>query len=169
MMQSLAGAQDPAVFAEHFLRQLSTRQIVNGFVSEPTLNVFESPPANDVQGALDRWCRGPTRKLDLSRAPFRLLAIVNRPDVRMWSTELGELRFIYTVLKTDETCRTSPSAMPQVISGTGTAIIVEFAHPAAPCAAQLALASRWRQLSLAPFGASYNCPWGSTLRLSVVF
>lgn len=154
LVAEIAGSQDPADFAERFMNQLAKRQVVNGFVSEPTLNVVQG--TNDAQQALDRWCRRPDGKLDFGRAPFRLLAIVNRPDLRQGANELGELRFIFSLLQTDEQCVSNPAALPQVQGGTGIAIIFEFAHPTASCKAQQLRAQAWAQLAQSPFGDGYN-------------
>ncbi len=151
---NIAGAQDPADFVEHFMNQLATKQTVNGFVSEPTINVTIN--ANDAKDALDRWCRTAEGKLDLSRAPFRLMAIVNRPDLRQSSGDLGEMRFVFSLLETDDACRTDGNAMPVVKGGSGIAVIFEFAHPAGSCVEQLARARSWRHLAELPFGPGYH-------------
>jgi hypothetical protein len=155
MLQSMAGDGDPAVLAEQFMTALGTRQTVNGFVSMPTLNLVRGS-ANDVQEALDSWCRTPAGKLDLARAPFRLLAVVNRPDLRQSTQELGELRFVFSLLQTSTACRTDPTALPEVLGGTGVAIIFEFAQPKASCWSQRGRALAWRALAQQPFGAAYN-------------
>ncbi len=159
MMQSLAGSQNASAFAETFLTQLATRQVVNGFVTEPTLSAVRSAPENNEPlTALNRWCRTSDGQLDLSRAPFRLIAIVNRPDLRSSSEDVGELRFIYSLLLTDDACQTSqsPGVLPVVQSGTGVAVIFEFAQPAASCSAAHALAGQWQALADLGFGAGYN-------------
>jgi hypothetical protein len=69
---------DPATLVEHWIGQWLTDRSINGF------NVRARTGA---QRLLDRWPRLPTgpdgrRKLDLAQAPFLLLAIVNRVDLR---------------------------------------------------------------------------------------
>ncbi len=165
LVENLAGDRDPATFAEQFMNQLATRQTVNGYVLDPTLNVTIG--ANDALNALNRWCRSGDGKLDLARAPFRLLAIVNRPDLRQSATDLGEMRFVFSLLETDEACVSSSSAMPTVHGGSGIAVIFEFAHPAASCGEQQGRAMAWRNLARLPFGAGYNRALGELTELVV--
>lgn len=106
---------------------------------------------------LDPWIAasgGPDAELDLSRAPFRLLAIVNRFDLRSGLSyggdALGELRFVFTAMS--ETCAPLPNFT----------VIFEYGVPSwaarafGGCRAQ-AWAQRWKDLEAHPVGsAAYN-------------
>ena len=58
--------------------------MLSSFLTQQTVNSFPLPPRSGVQQVLDSM-RGPDGKLDLSRPAFRLLAIVNRIDLRSTS------------------------------------------------------------------------------------
>jgi Concanavalin A-like lectin/glucanases superfamily len=68
----------------------STPQTINGLVV---------PARTRIQKILEDWPKLPNGKLDLTRAPVRLLAIVNRMDVRnIDKGSAGEGRFVFGVL-----------------------------------------------------------------------
>jgi hypothetical protein len=92
LMQRLAATDAAAPdMTEAMFRTFLTPQAVNGFS-------IESRPAMSPQ-VLDPWPRTPAGKLDLARAPLRLLAIVNRLDLkRLDQGKAGEGRFVYGVL-----------------------------------------------------------------------
>lgn len=73
---------------------------------------------------------------DLDRLPFRLIAIVNRLDLRT-----GELRFVYTA--TDATG-----------AALAMTVIVEVPYPATRAPEEWA--AKWHALAAEPFGASYS-------------
>src|SRR5262245_2966293 len=65
---------DPSDFALQWIQKFVANQTVNGFT------VFAQP---DVQDVIDAWPKvGMTTQLDLAKAPFKLLAIINRVDLR---------------------------------------------------------------------------------------
>ena len=101
---------------------------------------------------LDPWIAasgGPGRPLDLSRAPFQLLAIVNRIDLRgalgYSGPESGELRFVFTAV--------SPSCEPLPFT-----VIFEFSvtEPGVRngCFAAQAWARDWKALEAYPVGST---------------
>jgi hypothetical protein len=101
---------------------------------------------------LDPWIAasgGPGRPLDLSRAPFQLLAIVNRIDLRgalgYGGPESGELRFVFTAV--------SPSCEPLPFT-----VIFEFSvtEPGVRngCFAAQAWARDWKALEAYPVGST---------------
>src|SRR6185436_13925330 len=132
LVTDVAGTGDPAVLAEQLMLQLSTRQVVNGFTMDPVTVLISSPSVNAAGTALSRWCRTSTGKLDLTRAPFRLLAIVNRFDLRQGTSGAGEVRFIFNLLETDDSCRgtgVGSNTLPAVTGGSALNVIFEFAQP----------------------------------------
>jgi hypothetical protein len=88
------------------------------------------------------------RRLDLARAPFRLIAIVNRADLGhrdgACGRDGGELRFIYTAVAPD-----TRAALP---------FTVAFEYGIALPAGQdrRAWAQGWRALGRRPFGQDFN-------------
>jgi hypothetical protein len=87
---SPSDALGPDVTEEMF-RSFAENQTVNGFTIEarPAIMPF----------VLDPWPRTPSGQLDLSRAPLRLLAIVNRLDLKdLAAGKAGEGRMVYGVL-----------------------------------------------------------------------
>jgi hypothetical protein len=75
---------DPADFAASWLTQFSSVTTFNGF------------PVSVRDTAQLNWPLQANGKLDLTRSPFRLLAIVNREDVS--AQGVGEGRFVYGVV-----------------------------------------------------------------------
>jgi hypothetical protein len=92
LMQRLASADAAAPdMTEAMLRTFLTPQNVNGF------SIPERPAM--APQVLDPWPRTPDGKLDLARAPMRLLAIVHRLDLaRLDQGKAGEGRLVYGVL-----------------------------------------------------------------------
>lgn len=92
LMQRLAPSDaDAPAFTEAMLRSFLTPQSVNGFM------IPARPPMDPL--VLQPWPRTADGKLDLSRAPVRLLAIVNRLDLQdLAQGKAGEGRFVFGVL-----------------------------------------------------------------------
>jgi hypothetical protein len=92
LMQRLAPADAAAPdMTEAMLRTFLASQNINGFS-------IETRPAMSPQ-VLAPWPRTADGKLDLARAPMRLLAIVNRLDLkRLDQGKAGEGRLVYGVL-----------------------------------------------------------------------
>lgn len=130
-----------------------------GMASAPRVAVTPRPSVDDE--ILCPWLRlspangcTPTctscsdRRLDLARAPFRLIAIVNRADLGQGagacSRDGGELRFIYTAL--------SPhTQMPLPFT-----IIFEYRVSLPAGQDRRGWAAAWRALGRLPFSPSYN-------------
>jgi len=78
------------------------RDVLSGVATSKSINGFPVIPRNDIRTmVLDRWPRTPTGKLDLNRAPLRLLAIVNRIDLAKGTpvdNAVGEGRFVFGFL-----------------------------------------------------------------------
>ena len=134
-----------AQFVRAWLDRWMTAQPVNGFnVGARTMMQAE---------ILDPWIAasgGPGAPLDLSKAPFRLLAIVNRLDLRdqvaYGGTSGGELRFVFMY-------------MPPDCGGNGQPfeVILEYGLPVSGCLNLKALATQWKALeALSTGSAAYN-------------
>jgi hypothetical protein len=92
MMERLSPTTEAAPdVTEAMFRTFLTTQTINAFAVQPR-------PAMDPV-VLNPWPRTPDGKLDLSRAPMRLLAIVNRLDLKdLEHGKAGEGRMVYGVL-----------------------------------------------------------------------
>ena len=143
-MASLAGTTNAAAlstFTLNWLHTWSTTQTINSDVvlARTSIQTLVINPWLAASG-------GTT--LDMTKAPFRLLAIVARPDLRenagySGGTSAGEGRFIYNVLDG---------------SGTPTAfmVIFEYGLDAADCVAVQNWADDWHGLGGHTFGPDYN-------------
>jgi hypothetical protein len=138
LMENLApsAAAAPAM-VEGMLRTWLTDQTVNTFV------IPARPAMNDL--VLNSFPRRADGQLDLTKAPVRLLAIVNRIDLRdLASGNAGEGRFVFGVL--------DPSGFQQQFT-----MIFEFKLPAKTTQDVLDWANRWHNLDTLPFpSAAYN-------------
>lgn len=96
-----------------------------------------------VEQLLAAWPRQRDGALDLSRAPFRLIAIVSRLDLA--TSARGGGRFVYGLVD-------PASGEPGLMS-----VAFEYALPALGTANdRQAWAARWHGLSAHPFGGDYN-------------
>ena len=135
-----AGADDAPAFVLRWLRTWDEDQVVNGFIV----------PSQRMDGVItSRWLRqSGGDSLDLRLAPFRLLAIANRIDLRKVDpdgnpVDAGELRFIFGAVNT--TCDKIPLI-----------IILEFQQDAQSADEVAAWAGRWHALGSLPFGEEFN-------------
>jgi len=141
---SVAGTTDPATlstFTLNWLHSWSTNQTINGDLV---------PARPNIQSVvINPWLTASGGKtLDMKKAPFRLLAIVARLDLRQnagysGGTTAGEGRFIYNLL-----------------DGNGNTthfnVIFEYGLDAADCTAVLNWANLWHGLGSHTFGPDYN-------------
>lgn len=135
LMTTMAGVNDPEQFVRAWAAQWDAPQTINGLPVAPRpMNNRVIAPWPTVAG-----------RLDLTRAPMRLLAIVNRMDLRDLSRgSAGEGRFVFGVL------------------GAGGAqlqftVILEFNLPAATEADVERWAADWHALGSLPLGSpAYN-------------
>lgn len=132
-------------FTQAWLERWLTAQPVNGWsVHERTLMQAR---------ILDPWIAasgGPGTALDLSKAPFKLLAIVNRVDLRdqvaYGGGSGGELRFVFAHL--DGACSTGNRPFE---------VILEFGVPVSGCLDVKAWAAQWKALDTLALGSpAYN-------------
>lgn len=101
--------------------------------------------------------------LDMTKAPFRLLAIVNRPDLRIvakdGSATGGEGRFVFQVVGPTLGRNVvggpieiiDPTPRPQKFT-----VIFEYSLPVKDDAGTLAWAERWHRLGSVGFGTAFN-------------
>ncbi|HVR61672.1 MAG TPA: choice-of-anchor X domain-containing protein, partial [Polyangia bacterium] len=122
---------------------------LNNWTSLQTVNGLDVSPRTAMHDLINRWPRDPvTHKLDLGRAPVKLLAIVNRIDlaanVSYGMAGGAEGRFVFEIL--DDTCA------PQQFL-----IILEYGVPRTSCIGLRNWALAWRALDALPLGgAGYN-------------
>jgi hypothetical protein len=92
-----------------------------------------------------------TKPIDMKFAPFKLLAIVNRLDLRGSSgygfSDAGEGRFVFGVLTSSCTALTGPG---------GFTVIFEFGINKRSCPAVHAFAQQWYNLKNMAFGTAFN-------------
>ncbi|WP_140631695.1 choice-of-anchor X domain-containing protein [Methylibium rhizosphaerae] len=137
----------PADFAEWWVNQWQNDLSINGFTVPNR--------AIGLPRLLDNWPRLGNGKLDLARAPFRLLAIVNRQDLRgntlYGSGDAGEARLVFGALN----CKLAgPPFIPQAMPFT---VIFEYGIRRNGCFAVRDWARQWRALgSLALGSPAYN-------------
>ncbi|HEY0510481.1 MAG TPA: hypothetical protein VGH73_01165 [Thermoanaerobaculia bacterium] len=143
-MQSLAGTTNAATLSTFTLNWLHT------WSSNQTINSDPVPKRPNIQSiVIDPWlaASGGTT-LDMKKAPFRLLAIVARLDLRenagySGGSSAGEGRFVYNLL--DASGNTTPFM-----------VIFEYGLDAADCAAIQNWADLWHGLGGHTFGPGYN-------------
>lgn len=164
---------DQKVFTHNWLANWAITTRVNGDTLSETRPPDQAPSTSTLaQRIYDMWQRhssdgtgsgssGGPIKLDLTKAPFRLLAIVNRFDLMASpltgegaSGASGELRFVFGVLDLDQG---SGAPCPQIqhglLEGTGKQmLILEYAVDTLTAQAQIDWAERWRELSIYPRG-----------------
>jgi hypothetical protein len=134
-------------FVLHWLKSWEQEQTVNGLLIPPR------PLVRSV--IIEPWraasgCTGSDSScvLDFSKAPFRLLAIVNRPDLRQVPASgspgnAGQGRFIFGVL--------GPAGQRMPFT-----VIFEYQLPISGKSDIISWAERWHALAKLPFGAQYN-------------
>jgi len=137
----------PEDFVFNWLTQQNAAQPVNGFstAARPTF----------VTQVRNRWlAKSGGVKLDLNKAPFRLLAIVSRTDLGgavggYGGGNAGEARFVFGVVDPDNVCSNAP--LPSTV-------IFEYAVQKASCSAKKAWIQDWFSLSSSGLvlGGSFN-------------
>jgi hypothetical protein len=130
----------PAQFAQRWLEEWVLPQTING---------PDVPARAAINNVINSWKAasggGP---LDLSKAPFRLIAIVNRIDLADnpsygGNANSGELRFVFGLMNN---CQPTPFA-----------VIFEYGVPPKSCFGLKAYAQQWRNLSGMVIGSpAYN-------------
>jgi hypothetical protein len=148
LIAGVAGTNDPAVLSTFVLNWLSHWQ------RDVTVNGFRIPQRPNISTVLiNPWlaASGNTGQLDMRKAPFRLLAIVNRVDLRRQPAygngNAGEARFVYNVLNISDPGNPVPTQFN---------VIFEYGISAGTCDDIRAWGQRWHDLGSIPFGESYN-------------
>ncbi|MCA1828464.1 MAG: hypothetical protein LC689_16190 [Myxococcales bacterium] len=123
----------PSRVAENWLRSFRVSDVAGR-------SVDDRPGAD---GLLSAWPRAADGSLDLSRAPFRLIAIASRLD--LISSPNGEGRLVYGLV---DPATGDPGLM---------SVAFEYALPSLGTANdRQAWAARWHALAARPFGGDYN-------------
>jgi hypothetical protein len=140
----------PGVFGTNNPTTLSTLTLdwLHNWLVDGSINGDPVPARPAMQTAvINPWltASGNTGQLDLKEAPFRLLAIVARLDLRESSPKHtgGELRFIFNLL--DSSGNTTPFNL-----------IFEYGLDAANCQDILNWAQSFHALGAVAFGGTYN-------------
>ncbi|MEO8381535.1 MAG: hypothetical protein ABI779_17880 [Acidobacteriota bacterium] len=140
MANQAATGITPAQFAQRWLEE---------WVLDQTINGPDVPKRTTINNVINAWkTASGGGALDLSKAPFRLIAIVNRIDLADnpsygGSANSGELRFVFGLMNN---CQPTPFA-----------VIFEYGVPKKSCFGLKAYAQQWRNLSGVAVGsAAYN-------------
>jgi hypothetical protein len=139
--QSATGV-DPADLVEQWVKTWETNQSINGFTvpARPTIDPI----------VLNPWPRTANGKLDLSKAPLRLLAIVNRVDLRIGGAygagNAGEGRFVFGVVNN------ATASNPSTCHDIRFTVIVEYGVPLKGCQAIRAWGKQWHALGSLTLG-----------------
>jgi hypothetical protein len=128
LMRAMAGDQDPSTLVRQWLRTWTTAQTINGLTVPARTQLMTK-----VLGPWEQRSGGASRPLDFSHAPFRLLAIMNRMDLRQPGGQAGEGRFVFGVL--------DPSGNPMEFT-----VILEYALPGGTPEAIQRWARDWHEL-----------------------
>jgi hypothetical protein len=150
LMRQLAGNTDVSAFTKNWLQQWVGAQTVNGF----TVAARAGMP--DV---LSAWPTLASGALDVDKAPFRLLAIVNRIDLAQnlayGAGSGGEARFVFQLM-TEPPTDTNP-AHPPVCRPLAFTVIFEYRIDRSDCVELRDWAQQWVALASQPFPSdSYN-------------
>lgn len=140
----------PSDFVAHWLDEWMTDQTINGLLV----------PKRDVglQAVLDAWPKLPDGRLDLAMAPFRLLAIVNRQDLRGnlaygGSGDAGEARLVFGLLH----CTDAPGDHFPNGQAQPTTVIFEYGIAKSSCPDVRSWAQQWTALGDLALGSpAYN-------------
>ncbi|MGK0154562.1 MAG: hypothetical protein ACI9SE_001515 [Neolewinella sp.] len=143
LMTRMSGDVPAARFAEDWMRTWLSPQSVG------TQSLFNQAKADVISAFLSNWHQvSAGTDLDLNQAPFRLLAIVNRPDLLQSQpaiTQAAELRFVYGGFN------------PLIGDAPPFFVIFEFGVPASSCADVVSWQSRWHALAQHALGSpAYN-------------
>lgn len=135
---------DPADFVEAWL---------NTWLDTAFVNSFEITERDQIlNSVINLWPRDGAGRLKLEQSPMRLLAIVNRVDLRKNAVygggSAGEGRFVFGVM------RRQPGGGCALMRST---VILEYGVPIRGCAAVRDYGAQWQALDGLPLGSpSYN-------------
>ena len=153
LMTDMAGPTPPAEFVETWLATfLSDQTAENGQTIRANLRLFGNHASDtffgkDLAHVIADWPKMPDGHLDLARAPFKLVAIVNRTDLAgnpsYGAVSGAEGRFVFQLVE--------PGA-PGCDRFNFT-VIFEFGVPRASCSALRDWAQEWTALSTIPLSS----------------
>lgn len=147
LIENMADGRDPSRFVLELLSTWETDQHFDG------LSLAARPSIREL--VIDPWMAASGgRRLDLDKAPFQLLAIVNRMDLRAHDGDAvesaGEGRFVFGLLGEDG-APLAPVAGP---APGGFLLIFEYGLPARDLGDLRRWADDWARLSSLPLGSS---------------
>jgi hypothetical protein len=150
LLQQLAGSSDPATFARNWLDEWVTNRSINGWT------VLARGQMNPDVIATWPTLTG-TTTLDLSKAPFRLVAIVNRIDLAQnliyGAGSGGEARFVFQLV----TPPAGPGTGPHRCRPLDFTVIFEYRIGKSSCTQLHDWAKQWLDLAKQPFPSpAYN-------------
>lgn len=143
LAEGIFGTNNPATLHAEVMRWLNEWQILK------VVNGENVPPRPNVQAlVINPWLAASGGvQLDMRRAPFRLLAIVSRLDMRQppsgTAPTAGEGRFVFNLL--------NAAGNP-----TEYLLILEYGLDAVTCSGIMTWANAWHNLGTVPFGPKYN-------------
>jgi hypothetical protein len=134
---------NPANFTRNWLRQWGTHKNING-------DIVLRRPEQLIQRPWEEAGNGVNQPLDLSIAPFRLLAIVNRIDLKddhvLGGVGAGEARFVFGAVDLENNCQPLPFT-----------VIFEFGIKREGCQSIQDWAWQWQDLAQFEIGSeAYN-------------
>jgi len=136
LMANMAGDRDVSDFIRSWLVIWERDRTINGFLVPNRADAIR-------QKIINAWPKLPNGKLDPTKAPFRLLAIVNRMDLRnIRAGNAGEGRFVFGAL--------DPQGAPLRFT-----VILEYKLLASTQEEALRWAEDWHALSVLS-GAEFN-------------
>ncbi len=129
---------DPSDFALNWLNAYTVPQTVNGWTVAQRAG---------IQNFINSWPKLANGKLDLSKAPFLLLAIVNRVDLRGsfvygGGGNAGDARFVFGAVNPAGGCGTLPFT-----------VIFEYGIKKSNCGQLHSWAQQWHNLATQPVGS----------------
>jgi hypothetical protein len=153
LMQEMANQPvtgiNPSAFARQWLKNWETNLVINGWGVPSRQSVKDAviTPWEQASG-------GPGFPLDLSKAPFKLIAIVNRIDLRgnsgYTTNSGGEARVVFGVIDR----RLNPNGCCNV---NEMSVILEYGIDVRDCEALKSWANQWVNLSTLALGSpAYN-------------
>lgn len=92
LLRRMNGGMDPSELVRNWLRTWEQPQVIEASFVDPRPNI-----RGMVLGPWEQRSGGASAPLDFNTAPFRLLAIVNRMDLRREGVHAGEGRFVFGV------------------------------------------------------------------------
>lgn len=135
------------------------QQWIGQWLSDLTINgMVVNNRAIGAQAVLDAWPKLVDGRLDLAQAPFRLLAIVNRQDLRGsqaygGSGDAGEARLVFGLLN----CTQIPGGHFPPGQVQQMTVIFEYGIARSTCPSVKAWAQQWQALSALVLGSpAYN-------------